>query len=80
MKLPEPVARYPPPHNPFSCWRDPFCLVRGDPGAGREWVFLLASGVTGRGGAVLVYKARHLLRGEHGGRGGVGGGREGKGA
>jgi hypothetical protein len=62
-KLPEPVMRHPPPL-PLSCWRDPFCLQRGDPASGREWVMLLASGLRGRGGAVLVFKSAHLLSGE----------------
>ena len=67
-KLPDPVIRHPPPGLPLSCWRDPFCLERGDPAAGKEWTLLLASGLRGRGGAVLVFKSPRLLSGGGSGR------------
>jgi hypothetical protein len=64
VKLPEPVVRYPPANQPFSCWRDPFCLQRGDPATGKEWIFLLCSGIEKKGGAVLVYKSKELVGGK----------------
>jgi hypothetical protein len=69
-KLLAPVLRHPPPGLPLSCWRDPFIAVRptgpggeDGPSSEREWTMLLASGVRGRGGAVLVFKSRRLLGG-----------------
>ena len=48
--------------------RDPFCLERPEPAAGGRggggWTLLLASGLKGRGGAVLVFKSVRLLGGE----------------
>lgn len=55
--------RHPPAGLPLSCWRDPFFLKRGDPSTGKEWTVLLASGLRGRGGAVLVFKSPRLLTG-----------------
>jgi hypothetical protein len=57
-----------PPRRPFlptppppKSRQDPFVLERGDPATGREWTLLLASGLKGRGGAVLVFKSPRLL-------------------
>ena len=66
VKLPEPVVRYPPANQLLSCWRDPFCLQRGDLESGKEWIFLLCTGIEKKGGAVLVYKSKELLGGEDG--------------
>jgi hypothetical protein len=62
-KLDAPVMAAPPPGLGLTCWRDPYCLERGDPSIGREWALLLASGLRGRGGAVVVFRSPKLLSG-----------------
>ena len=50
-----------PPRSDLVGFRDPYVFARG--GAGRPWKLLLGSGVAGRGGTLLVYRAASLTSG-----------------
>ncbi len=56
-KLPEPIIARPPEHLAITGFRDPGVWREG-----KEWLLTLGSGIRGKGGAVLLYESRDLLR------------------
>ncbi len=56
-KLPKPILESPPAGLSVSGFRDP-CLWR----EGNEWKMVLGSGVTGKGGAILLYRSPDLRK------------------
>jgi beta-fructofuranosidase len=56
-KLPEPIIAHPPQHLLVTGFRDPSVWREG-----KKWLLTLGSGFRGKGGAVLLYESRDLLR------------------
>ncbi len=63
-----PFLALPPPSLGLGGWRDPFVIATPSSSESGEYVMLIGSGVTNRGGETLVYRSKHLTYGARGGR------------
>jgi beta-fructofuranosidase len=61
-KRPAPVIAAPPPGLVVNGFRDPAPWRQGD-----GWCMLLGSGIAGRGGAILLYRSKDLIRWDYAG-------------
>ena len=62
-KLDVPVLPLPPPNAGLVGWRDPFVFEAPGVNGATEWAMLLGSGLKGKGGAALIYRAPSLTSG-----------------
>lgn len=65
QKAEVPLIAVPPSSMPLVGWRDPFIFEVGGSSEGGRWGMLMGSGLKGKGGAVMIYRADSLLGGEY---------------
>ena len=64
QKAEMPLIGLPPSSLPLVGWRDPFIFEVSDSSSGGRWGMLMGSGLKGKGGSVMIYRADSLLGGE----------------